>query len=97
MDYGLFFSSLDILGNLKLSPEESDCTLEKEELLGREVNILLDKTPFYVKAGGQTSDKGFIQIKSLLFDIYEVRKIRGYVFHVGHVVNNDSRFNFKLN
>ncbi|XP_033228068.1 alanine--tRNA ligase, mitochondrial [Belonocnema kinseyi] len=82
---------LIINGNLKLSPEESDCILEKDDFLGREVNILLDKTPFYVKEGGQTFDKGYVQIKSLLFDIYEVRKIRGYVFHVGYVVNNKSR------
>ncbi|XP_043471771.1 alanine--tRNA ligase, mitochondrial-like, partial [Leptopilina heterotoma] len=80
-----------INGKLKISPEVNNCHLEKDELRQSEVYIVLDKTPFYVNEGGQAFDNGFIQIKNLLFDIYEVRKIRGYVFHVGHLINNDSR------
>lgn len=70
----------------------NDCLLKKEELTESEVYIILDKTPFYVNEGGQAFDKGFIQINSLLFDIYEVRKICGFIFHIGHLINNDSRY-----
>lgn len=77
---------------MKVSPENNKCLLTKKELLESEVYILVDKTPFYVNEGGQAFDKGFIQIKGLLFDIFLVKKIRGFVFHVGRLINNDSRY-----
>lgn len=54
-----------------------------------EVGIILDRTPAYSFAGSQISDKGFIQIKDLLFNFENVRKIRDYVIHIGHFIDWD--------
>lgn len=54
-----------------------------------ECAILLDETPCYATEGGQLPDKGYIFINNLLFAIKEVRKIRDYVFHIGHFVIKD--------
>ncbi|KAL7297401.1 hypothetical protein TKK_0009782 [Trichogramma kaykai] len=52
-----------------------------------EVGVILDRTSAYSSAGGQISDKGHIQIKNLLFKFDYVKKIRGYLIHVGHFVD----------
>lgn len=52
-----------------------------------QVGLILDKTPAYSTAGSQVCDKGYIQIKDLLFNFEQVRKIRDYVIHVGHFVD----------
>lgn len=55
-----------------------------------EIGIILDKTPFYSAEGGQSSDKGFIKMGNLLFNVEKVHKIRGYVVHSGHFVTWDT-------
>ena len=57
-----------------------------------EIGIILDKTNCYSPEGGQLSDKGFIKIKNLLFNVENVYKIRGYVVHVGHFISWDTKF-----
>lgn len=48
-----------------------------------EIGIILDKTVCYSLEDGQISDKGFIYIQNLIFDINNVKKINGYVIHYG--------------
>ncbi|KAG6801622.1 alanine--tRNA ligase, mitochondrial [Apis mellifera caucasica] len=48
-----------------------------------EIGIILDKTVCYSSEGGQISDKGFIYIQNLIFNINNVKKINGYVIHYG--------------
>ncbi|XP_012266707.2 alanine--tRNA ligase, mitochondrial [Athalia rosae] len=50
------------------------------------VGIILDKTPFYAPAGGQGSDVGQIQMKNLIFNVKEVKKICNYVIHIGKFI-----------
>ncbi|XP_076243209.1 alanine--tRNA ligase, mitochondrial isoform X2 [Calliopsis andreniformis] len=54
-----------------------------------EIGIILDKTLCYSLEGGQTSDKGQIQTKNLLFNVSNVRKINGYVIHFGKFTKNN--------
>jgi len=44
--------------------------------------ILLDKTPFYVEAGGQTDDTGKIYINGNPFEVVDVTKVDGKTVHV---------------
>ncbi|XP_046617355.1 alanine--tRNA ligase, mitochondrial isoform X1 [Neodiprion virginianus] len=53
------------------------------------VGLILDKTPFYSPEGGQGSDVGQIQVKNVIFDVKEVRKICNYVFHIGKFIVQD--------
>lgn len=54
-----------------------------------EIGIILDKTPCYSLEGGQISDKGFISIKDLNFNVTNVKKINRYVIHYGNFLQTD--------
>jgi alanyl-tRNA synthetase len=49
--------------------------------------IVLDKTPFYVEAGGQTDDLGFITINNKKFNVIDVTKVEGKTVHI---IENES-------
>lgn len=59
---------------------------------GDEIGIILDKTLCYSSEGGQTSDKGFIRVKDLIFNINDARKIDNYVVHFGRFVQDNSKY-----
>lgn len=44
--------------------------------------IILDKTPFYVEAGGQIDDLGFLSVKENKYDVLDVAKIDNKVVHI---------------
>ncbi|WP_285765439.1 alanine--tRNA ligase [Peribacillus sp. SI8-4] len=41
---------------------------------GEEVQVILDKTPFYAESGGQIADKGTMSSESLKVDVHDVQK-----------------------
>lgn len=47
--------------------------------------VVLDKTPFYVESGGQTSDKGAIIYAGGRFIVEHSRKEKEAILHFGHV------------
>lgn len=49
--------------------------------------IILDKTPFYVEAGGQIDDTGTLQVAEYTLEVVDVAKIDGKTIHA---VNNES-------
>ncbi|MBZ0200040.1 MAG: alanine--tRNA ligase, partial [Ignavibacteriaceae bacterium] len=56
--------------------------------------VVLNKTPFYVEAGGQIDDHGKLTIKGKTFDVVDVLKIENKVIHVvdggaGFIHKND--------
>lgn len=46
--------------------------------------IILDKTPFYVEAGGQIDDTGVLKIAEYTLDVIDVAKIDGKTVHAVH-------------
>ncbi|HEY3314301.1 MAG TPA: alanine--tRNA ligase [Bacillota bacterium] len=54
---------------------------------GEEVDLLIDRTPFYAESGGQVSDQGQLTSgESQVFEVYGVRKLEdGKFLHVGRV------------
>jgi alanyl-tRNA synthetase len=52
---------------------------------GREVQIVLDKTPFYAESGGQIGDKGYISADGVLVRVEEVKKESDFFVHFGYI------------
>ena len=52
---------------------------------GTEVQIVLDKTPFYAGSGGQIGDKGYISGDGVLVRIEDVKKESDFFIHFGYV------------
>ncbi|XP_033303126.1 alanine--tRNA ligase, mitochondrial isoform X1 [Bombus bifarius] len=55
------------------------------------IGLILDKTLCYSTQGGQISDKAIICSKNWTFNVYDVKKINGYVIHYGKFVQTDLR------
>ncbi|MDP5018978.1 MAG: DHHA1 domain-containing protein, partial [Dolichospermum sp.] len=52
---------------------------------GTEVQIVLDKTPFYAESGGQIGDKGYIAGDGILVRIEDVKKESDFFIHFGRI------------
>jgi alanyl-tRNA synthetase len=52
---------------------------------GTEVQIVLDKTPFYAESGGQIGDKGYISGDGVLVRIEDVKKESDFFIHFGKI------------
>ncbi len=52
---------------------------------GTQVQIVLDKTPFYAESGGQIGDKGYISGDGILVRVEDVKKESDFFIHFGYV------------
>ncbi|MGD1903766.1 MAG: alanine--tRNA ligase [Geitlerinemataceae cyanobacterium] len=52
---------------------------------GNDVQIVLDKTPFYAESGGQIGDRGYLSTETAVVRIDDVKKEGGMFVHVGRV------------
>jgi alanyl-tRNA synthetase len=52
---------------------------------GSDVQIILDKTPFYAESGGQIGDRGYLSVGDTLVRIEDVKKESGFFVHIGRV------------
>lgn len=60
-------------------------TAEVEAETGSDVQIILDKTPFYAESGGQIGDRGYLAGDDFVIRIEDVKKERDFFLHVGQV------------
>ncbi|QYX32153.1 alanine--tRNA ligase [Sphaerospermopsis torques-reginae] len=58
---------------------------QEEAEAGTEVQIVLDKTPFYAESGGQIGDKGYISGDGILIRIEDVKKESDFFIHFGKI------------
>ncbi|MBK1986426.1 alanine--tRNA ligase [Sphaerospermopsis aphanizomenoides BCCUSP55] len=58
---------------------------QEEAEAGTEVQIVLDKTPFYAESGGQIGDKGYISGDGVLIRIEDVKKESDFFIHFGKI------------
>lgn len=59
---------------------------------GREVEVVLDQTPFYPEGGGQVGDKGTIEWEGGRLDVTDTRRpVAGIIVHRGTVVEGTLR------
>lgn len=59
-------------------------TVEAAEV-GTQVQIILDRTPFYAESGGQIGDKGYLTGDNLVVRIEDVQKESGFFVHFGRI------------
>lgn len=70
-------AKIEVLLVAGISQEEAEaCT---------EVQIVLDKTPFYAESGGQIGDKGYISGDGILIRIEDVKKESDFFVHFGKI------------
>ena len=60
-----------------------------EAFTGAEVQIVLDRTPFYGESGGQVGDKGFIEKDGAVVRINDVKRVNGIFVHYGTVESGE--------
>lgn len=75
-----------------------DTFLSEAKIVGikkteQSVMLILDKTPFYVEAGGQISDEGVIAVSDKLFEVTDLYKINSQVVHI---IETKTNFSFEL-
>ncbi|MFM7407899.1 MAG: alanine--tRNA ligase [Cuspidothrix sp.] len=58
---------------------------QEEAEAGTEIQIVLDKTPFYAESGGQIGDKGYISGDGILIIIEDVKKESDFFVHFGKI------------
>jgi alanyl-tRNA synthetase len=58
---------------------------QEEAEAGTDVQIVLDKTPFYAESGGQIGDKGYISGEGVVATIYDVKKESDFFVHFGRI------------
>ncbi|MBU1043239.1 MAG: alanine--tRNA ligase [Candidatus Omnitrophica bacterium] len=57
------------------------------------IDLILDKTPFYVESGGQAADKGKILFNNGFIDIVKTEKVNNAILHRGIVQNGCIKIN----
>jgi alanyl-tRNA synthetase len=62
-----------------------DGELAEEATEGEDVEIVLDKTPFYGESGGQVGDRGDIKTDKLKIEVQDTRNINNILVHIGVV------------
>ena len=58
---------------------------EEEAEAGTDVQIVLDKTPFYAESGGQIGDRGYISGDGVVVRIDDVKKESDFFVHFGRI------------
>ncbi|HAG79861.1 MAG TPA: alanine--tRNA ligase, partial [Cyanobacteria bacterium UBA12227] len=52
---------------------------------GTDVQVILDRTPFYAESGGQVGDRGYLSGDNLLVQVEEVKKESDFFVHFGRI------------
>ncbi len=58
---------------------------QQEVEAGTDVQIVLDKTPFYAESGGQIGDRGYITGDGVVVEIEDVKKESDFFIHFGRI------------
>ncbi|MCX7592771.1 MAG: alanine--tRNA ligase [Fischerella sp.] len=82
-------------GKVEVLLVDGVCSEEAEA--GTDVQIVLDKTPFYAESGGQIGDKGYMTGVGVLVTINDVKKESDFYVHFGHIERGTLRVGDTVN
>lgn len=69
-----------------------DGQIVHEAIVGDRVEVVLDRTGFYVESGGQVSDTGLLRSDGWLIEVEGMKKpLNGLLVHIGEVVEGTPR------
>ena len=58
---------------------------QAEAEAGTQVQVVLDKTPFYAESGGQIGDRGYLSGDGVVVTIHDVKKESDFFVHFGNI------------
>jgi len=68
----------------------------KSAAAGEEVQVVLDKTPFYAEAGGQVGDVGVLENAQTKFRVTDTKKLGDAHLHIGRLASGALKIGDKL-
>jgi alanyl-tRNA synthetase len=80
-----FLGYTELSGAAKVELLMVDGKAVDNAVAGGDVQIVLDKTPFYAESGGQIGDRGYLSVGETLVRIEDVKKESGFFIHIGRV------------
>ncbi|MFM6191243.1 alanine--tRNA ligase [Planktothrix sp.] len=57
----------------------------EEAEVGTEIQVILNKTPFYAESGGQIGDRGYLSYGDTVIRVYDVKKESNIFIHFGRI------------
>ena len=82
LGYQTLTATAEIVALIK---DNAEVTVLKD---GDEGAIVLNQTPFYAEAGGQSGDQGVIKIGNALFTVTDTKKVGRATLHLGRLVGD---------
>ncbi|MEH2350060.1 MAG: alanine--tRNA ligase [Nostoc sp.] len=70
---------------------------QEEAEAGTQVQIVLDKTPFYAESGGQIGDRGYISGDGIVARVEDVKKESDFFVHFGRIERGTLRVGDRVN
>ncbi|MEH2164005.1 MAG: alanine--tRNA ligase [Nostoc sp.] len=70
---------------------------QEEAEAGTQVQIVLDKTPFYAESGGQIGDRGYISGDGIVVRVEDVKKESDFFVHFGRIERGTLRVGDRVN
>ncbi len=74
----------------------SDSQEIKEAKAGDEVEIILDKTPFYAESGGQVGDKGVLKSDDFEAEVYDTGELAELTYHKVKIIKGQLKTGAKI-
>jgi len=77
--------------NSKIMAILEDNKMQDAALEGNEVEIILDKTPFYAESGGQVGDTGIIKADTFTAEVLDTQKYDALVVHRCKIASGEAK------
>jgi alanyl-tRNA synthetase len=92
-----FLGYTEAVANAKIEALLINGESVEEAEAGTEVQIVLDKTPFYAESGGQIGDRGTISGYGSIVSIHDVKKESDFFVHFGRIERGNLRVGDSVN